>query len=122
NLGIAFQIQDDYLDAFGDPEKFGKDVGGDIRQNKKTFLLLHALEVASSEQQKELIELMKQNPSDKVARVLDIFRACGVEAWATELKEKYRQLALHHLESIAVVSSRKQPLMELAQYLLQREH
>jgi geranylgeranyl diphosphate synthase type II len=54
--------------------------------------------------------------------VLDIFRACGVEAWATELKEKYRQLALHHLESIAVVSSRKQPLMELAQYLLQREH
>ena len=65
---------------------------------------------------------MKQNPPDKVARVLDIFRACGVEAWANELKEKYRQLALHHLESIAVVSSRKQPLMELAQYLLQREH
>ncbi|MFM6183449.1 MAG: polyprenyl synthetase family protein [Dolichospermum sp.] len=122
NLGIAFQIQDDYLDAFGDPEKFGKEVGGDIRQNKKTFLLLHTLEVASSKQQKELKELMQQNPPDKVARVLDIFRACGVEAWATELKEKYRQLALHHLESIAVLSNRKQSLMELAQYLLQREH
>jgi geranylgeranyl diphosphate synthase type II len=122
NLGIAFQIQDDYLDAFGDPEKFGKEVGGDIRQNKKTFLHLHALEVAGSKQQQELKELMSQNPPDKVARVLDIFRACGVEAWATELKEKYRQLALHHLESIAVVSTRKQPLMELAQYLLQREH
>jgi geranylgeranyl diphosphate synthase type II len=122
NLGIAFQIQDDYLDAFGDPNKFGKEIGGDIRQNKKTFLLLHALEVASSVQKKELLELMQQNPADKVTRVLDIFRACGVEAWATELKEKYRQSALQHLESIAVVSARKQPLLELAQYLLQREH
>ena len=122
NLGIAFQIQDDYLDAFGDPEKFGKEVGGDIRQNKKTFLLLHALEVASPSQKKELLELMQQNPSDKVARVLDIFRACGVEAWANELKEKYWQLSLQHLESIAVLSNRKQPLLELARYLLQREH
>jgi geranylgeranyl diphosphate synthase type II len=122
NLGIAFQIQDDYLDAFGDPEKFGKEVGGDIRQNKKTFLLLHALEVASPSQKKELLELMQQNPSDKVARVLDIFRSCGVEAWANELKEKYWQLSLQHLESIAVLSNRKQPLLELARYLLQREH
>ena len=122
NLGIAFQIQDDYLDAFGDPDKFGKEVGGDIRQNKKTFLLLHALEVATIQQKNELKELMQQNPADKVARVLDIFRACGVEAWAGELKEKYRQLSLQHLDSIAVLSSRKQPLLELAQYLLQREH
>lgn len=122
NLGIAFQIQDDYLDAFGDPEKFGKEVGGDIRQNKKTFLLLHALGVASPSQKKELLELMQQNPSDKVARVLDIFRSCGVEAWANELKEKYWQLSLQHLESIAVLSNRKQPLLELARYLLQREH
>jgi geranylgeranyl diphosphate synthase type II len=122
NLGIAFQIQDDYLDAFGDPEKFGKEVGGDIRQNKKTFLLLHALEVASPTQKRELIELMQQNPSDKVARVLDIFRSCGVEDWANELKEKYWQLSLQHLESIAVLSNRKLPLLELARYLLQREH
>jgi geranylgeranyl diphosphate synthase type II len=122
NLGIAFQIQDDYLDAFGDPDKFGKEVGGDIRQNKKTFLLLHALEVATNQQKNELKDLMQQNPADKVARVLDIFRACGVEAWAGELKEKYRQLSLQHLDSIAVLSSRKQPLLELAQYLLQREH
>ncbi len=59
NLGIAFQIQDDYLDAFGDPEKFGKDVGGDIRQNKKTFLLLHALQNASADQRAELENLMQ---------------------------------------------------------------
>ena len=121
NLGIAFQIQDDYLDAFGDPEKFGKEVGGDIRQNKKTFLLLHALDVASPEQKELLLSLMQNNPPDKVARVLDIFRACGVETWAHALKEKYWQESLQHLESIAVLSARKKPLLELASYLLQRE-
>ena len=122
NLGIAFQIQDDYLDAFGDPEKFGKDVGGDIRQNKKTFLLLHALEVATAEQKAQLQQLMQDNPADKVQRVLAIFKACNVDQWANELKEKYLQTALQHLEDIAVVSSRKQPLKELADFLIQREH
>src|ERR1043165_7939257 len=58
-LGLAFQIQDDYLDAFGDPDKFGKQVGGDILSNKKTFLLIHALETASAVQKKELINLVK---------------------------------------------------------------
>lgn len=122
NLGIAFQIQDDYLDAFGNPEKFGKDVGGDIRQNKKTFLLLHALEVATPEQKDQLKQLMQDNPADKVSQVLAIFKACNVDQWANELKEKYLQTALQHLEDIAVVSTRKQPLKELADFLIQREH
>jgi geranylgeranyl diphosphate synthase, type II len=122
NLGIAFQIQDDYLDAFGDPEKFGKEVGGDIRQNKKTFLLLHALEVADSVQKKELLACLENNPPDKVQKVLSIFTECGVDAWAKELKEKYLQTALQHLEDIAVVSSRKKPLQELADFLIQREY
>ncbi|MFN3666656.1 MAG: polyprenyl synthetase family protein [Sediminibacterium sp.] len=122
NLGIAFQVQDDYLDAFGDPEKFGKDVGGDIRQNKKTFLLLHALEVASPAQKKELENLMQQNPPDKVIKVLNIFRECNVDAWARELKDKYLQTALSHLEAIAVRSVRKEPLEELANFLIQREY
>ena len=122
NLGIAFQIQDDYLDAFGDPEKFGKEVGGDIRQNKKTFLLLHALEVASADQKATLLELMETNPPNKVARVLEIFMECGVEHWAASLKEKYRQLAMEQLDAIAVLSARKKPLLDLAAYLLQREH
>lgn len=121
NLGIAFQIQDDYLDAFGDPEKFGKELGGDIRQNKKTFLLLHALEVAPFALRQELDDLMRNNPPDKVSRVLNIFRSCGVEAWAQELKEKYWQQSLQHLEAIAVLQIRKKPLLDLAAYLLQRE-
>ena len=121
NLGIAFQVQDDYLDAFGDPEKFGKKVGGDILANKKTFLMIHALETAAEKQLAELNELMKTNPADKVERVLRIFKDCRVDDWATELKNKYLQTALRHLEDTAVLSVRKKPLQELADYLMMRE-
>lgn len=121
NLGIAFQIQDDYLDAFGDPVKFGKDAGGDIRQNKKTFLLIHALESATAGQKTELLRLMKDNPADKVQRVLDIFKACHADEWARALKQQYLNKALQHLDDTAVVSARKKPLRELADYLIQRE-
>ncbi len=122
NLGIAFQIQDDYLDAFGDPEKFGKEVGGDIRQNKKTFLLLHALEVATPDQRAKLDTLRASNGPEKVPQVLELFKACNVDAWAIELKEKYLQMALANLEDIAVTSTRKTALLSLANYLMQREN
>ncbi len=122
NLGIAFQIQDDYLDAFGDPKKFGKDVGGDIRRNKKTFLLIYALEAADELQKKELLQLMADNPSDKVERVMAIFKACNVDEWATSLKQQFLDKALQHLEDTAVVSVRKKPLIALADFLIQREH
>lgn len=120
-LGIAFQVQDDYLDAFGDPEKFGKQVGGDILANKKTFLMIHALETASEEHRKSLRGLMLDNPPDKVDRVLDIFRASGIEQWAMELKDQYLNAAFDHLEEIAVLSKRKEPLKRLAHYLVQRD-
>jgi len=122
NLGIAFQVQDDYLDAFGDPEKFGKEPGGDIRQNKKTFLLLYALEVADLEQKKILQQLMAEDTADKVQKVISIFKDCHVDDWAKELKEKYLQAALKHLDDIAVLSSRKKPLQELAEFLIQRDY
>lgn len=122
NLGIAFQVQDDYLDAFGDPEKFGKAVGGDIRQNKKTFLLLHALEVATPAQKETLLRLMQDNPADKVEQVLTIFKACNIDAWARDLKDKYLQTALGHLDAIAVREVRKEPLRELAEFLIQRAY
>lgn len=120
NLGIAFQIQDDYLDAFGDPEKFGKQVGGDILANKKTFLLIHALATASDRQKKELKELLSGNSSDKVERVLRIFRDCGVDAWAEQLKEQYFDKAMNYLDEMAVLSVRKTELEKLAGYLLKR--
>ena len=121
-LGLAFQVQDDYLDAFGDPDKFGKQVGGDILANKKTFLLIHALETASSGQQKELKELIKQNSSGKVQKVLQLFRDCKVDDWAIQLKNQFLDQAFNHLEDIAVLSVRKEPLKQLALFLVQREH
>ncbi len=122
NLGIAFQVQDDYLDAFGDPEKFGKQVGGDIVANKKTFLMIHALEVATSEQKEELQNIMSTNPEEKVKKVLFIYKSCGVDEWARRLKEKYITEALQHLEDIAVISVRKESLQQLASFLVQRDY
>lgn len=122
NLGIAFQIQDDYLDAFGDPEKFGKQVGGDIMANKKTFLLIKALEVAGAADKKDLQELMRSDTPDKVSRVQQIFRNAGVDTWANSLKDQYMQSAYQHLEDIAVLSSRKEPLKALAEFLVKRDY
>jgi geranylgeranyl diphosphate synthase type II len=119
-LGIAFQIQDDYLDAFGDASVFGKDAGGDIKQNKKTFLLIRALETANSEQLNTLNALLASDAPDKVDQVLAIFKACKVDAWAEDLKQKYMQEALAHLEAIAVIEARKKPLIDLANYLMNR--
>ena len=122
NLGIAFQIQDDYLDAFGDPLKFGKQVGGDILSNKKTFLMIHALETASAHEKNQLEELMRSNPADKVEKVLQIFKSAGVDEWAMQLKNQYLEIAMKHLEDIAVMSKRKEPLQQLASFLIQREY
>jgi len=121
-LGLAFQVQDDYLDAFGDPGKFGKQVGGDILSNKKTFLLIHALETATAAQKRELEQLMDKNPGDKIGKVLQIFRDCRVDEWALQLKNKFLDEACAHLEDVAVLSIRKEPLRELAYFLIKREH
>lgn len=121
-LGIAFQIQDDYLDAFGDPGKFGKQVGGDILANKKTFLLIKALEAARGEDREDLAGLLSSNPPDKVQRVLEIFRRCGVDDWARELKSRYIDEAFGHLDAIAVLSKRKEPLRQLATFLVKRDY
>jgi len=121
-LGLAFQVQDDYLDAFGDPGKFGKQVGGDIVANKKTFLLIHALENASTSQKKELKKLLEGNGSDKVSKTVQIFKDCKADEWARQLKDKFLDEAYVHLEDIAVLSKRKEPLKELAGDLVKREH
>ena len=121
-LGIAFQVQDDYLDAFGDPQKFGKQVGGDILANKKTFLLLHAFEMATAIQQKELRNLLIGNAVDKIEKTLQVFRDCKVDEWALQFKDKYLDEAFVHLEDIAVLSKRKEPLKELAHFLIKRDH
>jgi geranylgeranyl diphosphate synthase, type II len=120
-LGLAFQVQDDYLDAFGDPKKFGKQVGGDILANKKTFLWIHAMEAANASQRNELAHLANIKSADKVEKVLAIYEGCKVKEWARDLKAQFMNEAFEHLEDIAVISKRKEPLKELAGYLLQRE-
>lgn len=122
-LGIAFQVQDDYLDAFGDPEKFGKLPGGDILANKKTFLMIHAMEVATEDQKMKLRTLMNTtvNGEEKIKSVIQIFKACKVDEWANQLKEKYFKEAMVHLEDVAVLSARKTALEDLATFLLQRD-
>jgi geranylgeranyl diphosphate synthase type II len=121
-LGLAFQVQDDYLDAFGDPDKFGKKTGGDINTNKKTFLLIHAFTVADGDQKRRLMELLSSDSNEKVDDVLEIFRECKVDEWARELKQRYTEEAFKHLEDVAVLSKRKDPLKQMAEYLTQREN
>ena len=122
NLGLAFQVQDDYLDCYGDAAKFGKKPGGDILAGKKTFLLVKTLEVATDAQRRRIHELETAPPADKIAGMLEIFHACGADAWVRELKEQYRRAAQESLEDIAVLNARKDPLRLLADLLLQREY
>ena len=121
-LGIAFQIQDDYLDAFGDPKKFGKQVGGDIMSNKKTFLLIHAMEIAKGSTKKEIDRLLQTKGEEKVEKMLNIFRECEVDKWALQLKNKYLDEAMTHLDDIAVLSVRKKPLADVANFLVKRDY
>jgi geranylgeranyl diphosphate synthase, type II len=90
--------------------------------NKKTFLMIHALDVANKETKAELHTLLQSNSDDKVEKVLQIFTNCQVDEWAKQLKERYLQTALQHLEDIAVSSKRKEPLRELANFLINRNH
>ena len=103
-------------------KKFGKQVGGDIKSNKKTFLLIHALETASSDCKQQLLELLQSNVNNKVEEVLSIYRQCQVDEWATELKDKFVVEAFSHLEDVAVLSKRKEPLKQLALFLTQRQN
>jgi geranylgeranyl diphosphate synthase type II len=124
NIGIAFQLQDDILDTFGDPEKFGKRVGGDILQNKKTFLILKAFELADGETYKTLHHLMTTMPQDeasKVSTVTQILRELNIPDWAERQKQQYQDLAFTALDQLNAPQQGKQQLRSLAEQLLVRE-
>lgn len=125
NIGLAFQLQDDILDTFGDPEKFGKKVGGDIAQNKKTFLLLKARELSAPTAREELDQLYSSNTlaeAEKIAKVTQLFNDLNVKALSEEVKEAYLKTAFEHLDAIAVAEEAKSNLRLLANDLMGREH
>lgn len=122
--GIAFQIQDDYLDTFGDPEKVGKRPGGDIIQNKKTCLYIKALELASDEQRQQLLQWYTEPSSDpaaKVKAVTQLFEELGIPDYLKGLRNDYQKRAYEHLRQVSVEESRKALLFGLAESLLVRE-
>ena len=121
NLGIAFQLQDDYLDAYGSTALLGKQNGGDIKSNKKTYLLLKALEAANDSQRKEIQALLESDNEDKVSAMLWLYTATGADIACREAVEHYSKKAFECLDEVAIPSKRKQPLTELAEYLLMRE-
>ena len=121
NMGIAFQLQDDYLDAYGDTGKLGKQNGGDIKANKKTYLLLKALENASAAQSKEIESLLQTDAEDKVSAMLALFTATGADVACREATADYSALAFECLEDVAIPAKKKIPLQQLAEYLLMRD-
>ena len=123
DLGIAFQLQDDYLDAFGDPKTFGKQVGGDIIENKKTFLYLTALErldPAQSIQLQHLFSINPQDPSEKVETVKQLFIESGASEAIQKEIENYTHQALKVLDEVEVKEENKENLREFAQALMYR--
>lgn len=124
NLGLAFQLQDDYLDAFGDPETFGKQVGGDIIENKKTYLYLKALEFSSKEKATELehlFTLQLEDNSEKIETAKTIFNESGASKATQEAIEMYTFKAFETLEKMEINSEKKDVLRTFGENLMGRK-
>lgn len=120
NLGIAFQLQDDYLDSFGTEEAVGKQIGGDIQANKKTFLAINAQAKADEGMAIELSRLKELKGEDKLNGMLHIYQQLGVDATCKQAIELYTNKALEALELISVPAERKQPFVQLLNFLMNR--
>jgi geranylgeranyl diphosphate synthase type II len=124
NLGIAFQLQDDYLDAFGNPETFGKQVGGDIIENKKTYLYLKALEFSSENDKQQLKHLFSSENNDlegKVEIVKQIFTASGAAEATKKAITSYTKKAFEVLQVITISNKNKQILQDFGTQLMTRD-
>ncbi len=123
NLGIAFQLQDDYLDAFGDPETFGKQVGGDIIENKKTYLYLKALEFSKAEEKEQLLHLFSIHPTDntdKIHSVKQIFTQTGADAATQKAIQDFTVKAFQTLDTMHINEDKKSVLKAFGNKLMSR--
>ena len=123
-MGLAFQLQDDWLDVYGDPKVFGKNIGGDILCNKKTYMLITALEQADEDQRKELERWLTATdfiPAEKISAVTTLYNNIGVGKRCEEMVEAYYSDGLAVLDSIALPEERKQALKDFACSLMNRK-
>lgn len=122
HIGIAFQLLDDYLDAFApDADKFGKQIGGDIIANKKTYLLLKAIQLADEYQKAELNQLFLETNSElKVKSMLSLFNRLDVKSMCLEEADKHTKIAISELDKLKVNTTKKKELETFAMSLLQR--
>jgi len=124
NLGMAFQLQDDYLDSFGDEQAFGKNIGGDILADKKTYLLIKAYEKADARDREKLDQLIGNKNIDsqsKIMQVLDIYYRLGIERITAQKAEQYFNDALEILDNLSKTNEEKRPLTELAHSMMKRK-
>ena len=124
NLGLAFQLQDDYLDAFGNPETFGKQVGGDIIENKKTYLYLKAIEFSDDNQKEQLLHLFSIQPednTDKIESVKSIFNESGASDATKKAIQDYTLRAFDTLQNIGIDNEKKDILRSFGENLMGRK-
>ncbi len=124
NLGLAFQLQDDFLDAFGNPETFGKQVGGDIIENKKTYLYLKATEFASAEEKEQLMHLFSIQPNEnteKIDSVKKIFEATGAADATKKAIQEYTLIAFEMLQKLKIDQEKKEILKSFGENLMGRK-
>lgn len=124
NIGLAFQLQDDLLDVYGDTKTFGKEIGGDIVANKKTFLLIKAKQIAGSANKQTLEKYLDDqiiSREEKVSGVTTIYNKLGIKELTQEIISEYHTLALDQLQKVGVSYERKMELIKLAESLIKRE-
>ncbi|WP_435352772.1 polyprenyl synthetase family protein [Emticicia sp. SJ17W-69] len=122
NIGIGFQLKDDILDVYGDPEKFGKQVGGDIIENKKTWLLLKALEIGEANEELQFwIDAKEFDKEEKVKAVTEIYNSLNIRELAEQKMNAYFDKGLVGLAQLNASAERKQPLIEITKQLIERE-
>lgn len=125
SLGLAFQLQDDWLDVYGDPARFGKKIGGDILNNKKTYMLINAqrrAEGADAEELSHWLSATEYDPAEKIAVVTALYNRVGAGELCLQQVDAYSRRAIEALREIALPEAAKQPLYDLATSLMKRDH
>ena len=124
-IGLAFQLQDDYLDVYGDTKVFGKEIGGDITSNKKTYMLINAFNLANDTQRAELqkwVDAEEFDRKEKVAAVTRLYNEIGIDKLAQDKIAYYFEQSKKYLDAVSVPAERKEELAKYAQKMMKRQY